>query len=653
MYSWTSRVCLQWIKIIKTMKTSINQPKFMKVFVFKIVLLLVFNSINIQGQSATNQENSVLGKWEGKIEVNKDKSAEIIWRFERSNKGELIGFMGPASKGVATLPMSTLLVQDSTLSFSIQSQGSYSGKLSNNQITGIWNSKSGRKMPHNMARVSFKKKAERSATTNDIHSSIKAGDVEQVKSFLDKGNNINKVYSKGYTLLLYAIKKDRSSKVTSYLLEQGANPNVGVEGITPLMYAVAYRNYTIIKELVRYKAAIDYVSDAKESALVFAIKERNEKALQLLLDLGANPKQLISDNYTAVDLAKEENIREILEVLNIPYEGVTDGPYVMDSQTGRTAVWIHKGKKHTEKIGSKSRKTINYKGAKSTLWKKKPVEVTQLEYNGAFKVGAISDIHGQYNTFIKLLKNNGVINKKGKWNFGNGHFVIVGDIFDRGPAVTEVLWFLYDLEKQAEKKGGKLHVLLGNHDVMVLNGNLRAIHPKYKEVADILKKPFNALFNKGSVLGNWLRTRPVLVKINGMLFTHGGLHPDLVNKGVSLEQINSEFKEQLIESELSTKRNEIGSFLHRGHGPIYYRGYFQGERATNSQIDELLKHFQLTNIIVGHTTHRQIETRYNGKVIVVDANMKSGAMGEILFWEIGKFSRGTILGEKLPLITKK
>lgn len=625
----------------------------MKAFVFKIVLLFVFNCINAQGQNATNQQSSILGNWEGGIVITKDKSAAIIWRFELSNKGELIGFMGPASKGIATLPMSALQVKASTLSFSIESQGSYSGQLSKKGITGIWSSKSGRKMTHNMARVSLKKQVASATTTNDIHASIKAGSIEQVKTFLEKGNDINQVYSKGYTLLLYAIKKDRTNTISTYLLEQGANPNLGVEGISPLMLAVAYRNYTVVKKLAQHKADLNYVNEGSETALVFAIKERNEKAVQLLLDLGANPKQQIHDNYTAIDLAKEENIREILEVLNIPYEGVSDGPYVLESKTGRTAVWIHKGKKHVQKISNKKSQTITCKGNKTKLWKKKPTETTQLEYNGAFKVGAISDIHGQYNTFIKLLKNNGVINKKGKWNFGNGHFVIVGDIFDRGPAVTEVLWFLYDLEKQAEKKGGKLHVLLGNHDVMVLNGNLRAVHPKYKEVATILNQPFNALFNKGSVLGDWLRTRPVLVKINGMLFTHGGLHPDLVSKNVSLTQINTEFKQQLVESELSTKRNEIGTYLHKGHGPIYYRGYFQGERATDSQIDQLLKHFKLTNIIVGHTTHRQIETRYNGKVIVVDANMKSGAMGEILFWETGKFYRGNMLGKKLSLEIKK
>jgi len=243
-----------------------------------------------------------------------------------------------------------------------------------------------------------------------------------------------------------------------------------------------------------------------------------------------------------------------------------------------------------------------------------------------------------------------VIDKQGKWSFGNGHFVVAGDMFDRGPQVTEVLWFLYDLEKQAEEKGGKLHVLLGNHDVMVLNGNLRSVHPKYTEIAKILETPFNTFFNTGTVLGDWLRTRPVLIKLNGILFTHGGLHPDLVEKGLSMEEINSEFKQQLVASELVEKRNELGDFLHRANGPIYYRGYFQGELATDEQIEELLKHFKISNIVVGHTTHKQIEMHYDGRVIVIDANMKSGTMGEILLWQNGVFIRGTLSGETLPLI---
>jgi hypothetical protein len=352
-------------------------------------------------------------------------------------------------------------------------------------------------------------------------------------------------------------------------------------------------------------------------------------------------------------LAKEENIKELLKVLNIPYQGVSDGPYVMQSETGRTAIWVYKGETHAQEINSKDSQSIEYNGVKATLWNNTPKEVKQLVYNGNFKIGAVSDIHGQYDTFIKLLKNNDVIDNQGKWSFGNGHFVVAGDIFDRGPQVTEVLWFLYDLEKQAEEKGGKLHVLLGNHDVMVLNGNLRSVHPKYTEIGKILEKPFNTLFNKGTVLGDWLRTRPVLVKVNNILFTHGGLHPDLVMKGLSIEDINNEFKLQLVASEMADKRNELGDFLHRANGPIYYRGYFQGELATDGQIDELLKHFKISNIVVGHTTHKEIEMHYDGRVIVIDANMKSGTMGELLLWQNGSFSRGNLLGDKLPLKVSK
>ena len=160
---------------------------------------------------------------------------------------------------------------------------------------------------------------------------------------------------------------------------------------------------------------------------------------------------------------------------------------------------------------------------------------------------------------------------------------------------------------------------------------------------------FNTLFNKGTVLGDWLCTRPVLIKLNGILFTHGGLHPELVEKDLSIDEINSEFKQQLVASELVEKRNELGDFLHRANGPIYYRGYFQGEQATDGQIDESLKHFKISNNVVGHTTHKQIEMHYDGRVIVIDANMKSGTMGEMLLWQDGAFSRGNLLGKELPL----
>ncbi len=635
----------------------IKMPQLLNFICTAITLFILNVTITAQEQTHNVENiNPIIGKWEGNLVVNESKSIGILWRFEKSDQGKLVGFMGPASKGVATLPMQNIVVTDSTINYSIHSEGSYSGQISASGITGTWSSGSGKQLVLYMARTLTKEQLserfEKTESANDIHQSIKLGDVAAVKTFLDKGNDINKLYGKGQTLLFDAIKGDRSNRIATYLLERGADVNLVTEGITPLMYAVAYQNLTIVKALINHKADLNYVSEENQSAVLFAIKGRNPEALQLLIDHGADPSIKIEGDYSAIDLAKEENIREILEVLNIPYEGVSDGPYIIKTKNEQTAVWVYKGIKYSQEIDATKAQTIEHNGLSATLRGKDPVEVTQLDYQGDFKIAAVSDIHGQYDVFIDLLKNNDIIDQHGKWNFGTGHFVVAGDIFDRGPQVTEVLWFLYDLGKQAENNGGKLHVLLGNHDVMVLNGNLRSVHPKYMEIAKIIDQPFNTLFANGSVLGDWLRTRPVLVNINNILFTHGGLHPDFANKGLSMDDINREFKKQLIESELPEKRNELGNFLHKGHGPIYYRGYFQGELATDEQIDELLKYFQITNIVVGHTTHRQIETRYNGKVIVIDANMKSGNAGEILFWQSGEFVRGSLTGKKLPLETE-
>jgi hypothetical protein len=634
-------------------------PQLLNIICSLITLFILDGKIIAQEQTLNDENISpIIGKWEGNLVVNDNKSIGILWNFKTSNEGQLIGFMGTASKGVATIPMQDLKVTETTLRFSIHSQGNFSGLISETGIKGSWSSQSGKQLVLYMARELTQEHLSQRFTKSsngdkiDIQQEIALGNVQAVKTFLSKGNEIDALYGKESTLLFTAIKKDRTYKVAKYLLENGANPNLVTDDLTPLMYATAYQNAAIVKELIGYKADLNFISKERQSAIVFAIKGRSAEILKLLMDGGADPSIPLKEDYSAIDLAKEENIKEILEVLNIPYEGVSDGPYVTQTETGPTAVWVSKGKTHTQEINTQDSQIIEYKGVKAKLWNTTPTEVKQLVYNGNFKIGAVSDIHGQYDTFIKLLKNNGVIDTQEKWSFGNGHFVVAGDIFDRGPQVTEVLWFLYDLEKQAEKSGGKLHVLLGNHDVMVLNGNLRSVHPKYKEISKILETPFNTLFNEGTVLGDWLRTRPVLVKVNNILFTHGGLHPDFVNKGMSLHQINNVFKQQLIESELPKERTAIGDYLHRNNGPIYYRGYFQGQLATDAQINQLLTHFKIKNIVVGHTTHKQIETRYNGKVIVIDANMKSGSMGEMLLWQSGKFIRGTLNGKKLPLEIK-
>lgn len=350
------------------------------------------------------------------------------------------------------------------------------------------------------------------------------------------------------------------------------------------------------------------------------------------------------------DKEKEKAKAELLET-------VSDGPYVFAQGKQLSSYWLCQGKVIEESINADVFPlSISRCNLAAKIHGLSSVEDKVLTFQGDFDVAALSDFHGQYDLMMKLLMNNRIIDENKQWAFGNGHFVITGDIFDRGDKVTEILWFLYDLEKQAEKAGGKVHLTLGNHEVMVLNGDLRYLHPKYLVAADKLAKPFEQLFSKESILGNWLRSKPVLVKVNNMLFAHGGFHPSLAEEDRTIHDINRVFKNSLVKAELDEPRTGWAEYLHKSNGPIWYRGYFKDDGASSDEIDLLLRHFDVDHLIVGHTSQKQIETRYQGRVIAIDSSIKKGKYGEILFVSGSKATkqpvkmwRGSLSGKVLPL----
>ncbi|MDA0651027.1 MAG: hypothetical protein O2876_08515, partial [Proteobacteria bacterium] len=56
----------------------------------------------------------------------------------------------------------------------------------------------------------------------------------------------------------------------------------------------------------------------------------------------------------------------------------------------------------------------------------------QDDWQGVERVVAIGDVHGDYDNYMAVLKEAGVINRRGKWVAGDTHLVQVGDIPDRG-----------------------------------------------------------------------------------------------------------------------------------------------------------------------------------------------------------------------------
>ena len=314
---------------------------------------------------------------------------------------------------------------------------------------------------------------------------------------------------------------------------------------------------------------------------------------------------------------------------------LNDGPFIFIEQDKLVQKEIINGEVFTKNLPLDAFKT-NYNTEIST-------------YKNVEKIAALSDIHGQYDLAVKLLKNNKIIDKKLNWRFGKGHLVIVGDIFDRGPKVHETLLLVYKLEQQAKKKGGKVHFLLGNHEYMVLHNDLRYIHRKYRHTTRLLRTHYGELYGKNTVLGRWLRSKATIIKINKDYFVHGGVSKDFITKtGFSSEtmhSINSTMRNAIDRTKEEMKATDFYKTYFSSKGLIWYRGYFY-DNLEDTEINDILHTLDSKHIVVGHCSNKEVVQLFNHKIYGVDSSLKNGEYGELLLIKKNKYQRKTLKGKK-------
>jgi len=86
--------------------------------------------------------------------------------------------------------------------------------------------------------------------------------------------------------------------------------------------------------------------------------------------------------------------------------------------------------------------------------------------------------------------------------------------------------------------GGSVHVLLGNHEIMNMSGDLRYVQPAYFDHARLLGKDYMQLFDENTELGRWLRSKNIIQKTGRFLCMHAGMSYEILNRKLSLEAIN-------------------------------------------------------------------------------------------------------------------
>lgn len=303
-----------------------------------------------------------------------------------------------------------------------------------------------------------------------------------------------------------------------------------------------------------------------------------------------------------------------------------------------------------------------------------PAAADSYQFEGVERIVAIGDVHGVHDELVDILKGTGLIDEDLSWIGGETHLVSLGDLLDRGDHGRQVLDLLMRLEGEAEAAGGAVHVLLGNHEVMVLTGDLRYVSEgdfaQYgSESHGGLPRGFleyRAAFSPAGEYGRWLLEKPVMIRINDSLFVHGGLSDKL--EGMSLVEINASAAQDLRRfaegwhtlldaglledtddfDEIRTRTRALadGSDDERLHdiargmlealnglpfqpdGPLWYRGSSLCHPYAESHVlADVLDQLGAKRVVVGHTptAERRISSRMDGRVYRIDTGINNEA----------------------------
>jgi hypothetical protein len=225
------------------------------------------------------------------------------------------------------------------------------------------------------------------------------------------------------------------------------------------------------------------------------------------------------------------------------------------------------------------------------------------------RIIAVGDLHGDYAAWLTIARAAGVMNAKNHWSGGKTTLVQMGDITDREPDSLQIIRSLQQLQREAPRKGGKVVVILGNHEAMNLLGDNRyttageyaafvdsgstARRDRVYQVnqarfeagyhatdakltGDAIKQAWIAAHPLGWVehrlawqpngeLGKWATSNPAVAKIGDSLFAHGGISAEYAK--LPLADLNHR-----VAVAMALADDSANSVLTDPLGPLWYRG---------------------------------------------------------------------------------
>jgi hypothetical protein len=304
------------------------------------------------------------------------------------------------------------------------------------------------------------------------------------------------------------------------------------------------------------------------------------------------------------------------------------------------------------------------------------------------RIIAVGDLHGDFDAWQTISRAAGLIDGRGHWAGGKTTLVQMGDITDRWADSLKIIRSLQQLQKEAARSGGKVYVILGNHEAMNLLGDNRYTTPgEYAAFVDAQSaarrdRVYEAnraqaeAFYKTQVppltpeqvrakwmaehplgwvehrlawqpsgeLGQWATRNPAILKIGGTLFAHGGISAEYARQ--PLDALNKR-----VAAAMAAADDSPASVLSDPLGPLWYRGLVmtdteaQAARAAakppappltaEQELGAVLAAYGAQRLVVAHTPQKSgILITLGGRLACIDTGISRAYGGPLTWLEI-------------------
>jgi hypothetical protein len=301
------------------------------------------------------------------------------------------------------------------------------------------------------------------------------------------------------------------------------------------------------------------------------------------------------------------------------------------------------------------------------------------------RIVAVGDLHGDFDAWRQIALKANLIDARDRWSGGSTILVQTGDVVDRGPDSLKIISQLMKLQVQAKSAGGRVIVLVGNHEAMNMTGDLRyvtageyaafgnadsahlrervfaanktaiaapfrarvpsmtddAIHAAWLAQTPLGKLEHQAAWSPSGQLGRWTIANPAIAKIGDTIFVHGGISAAYSN--TPFQVINQRVTAALKAGDASEQ-----SILYDPFGPLWYRGlvtrkedlgqptaFPAGYPSIDVELATALKGYGARRMVIAHTPRLAgIEISHGGQLVRIDTGISSYYGGKLSYLEI-------------------